>query len=885
MTRRGEGPRPPRLAEKILAAMVGAGPRGRSILGDAREELAARGRVGSRLRVSLWYWSYVIRFAVSYRTGSGAGARSPLGLGASFRVAARGLSRRPGFSVAVVATLCLGIGATTLGFAMVDGVLLRPLPYESPGQLVDVSRVSPDWFGPDPTAKDAGAVYATPPATFFDWKERARSFQRLGAYSSASGALQTDGEPVGVSGATVTSGVFAALGASALRGRYLVPEDETSGALQVLVLSHGLWLRHFGGDPDVVGSTVGMDGVPHTVVGVMPQDFGFPRASTDFWVPMSEDSRASENRNAGYLRAVGRLAPGFGLEEARADMRRVTEEMAAVYPVEAEFRTLVFPLQDVTVAGVRSGLLLLLGAALVVLLIGCANVTNLFLARAAQRRSEFAVHAALGAGVRRLATLVLGESLLLMAVGGVLGMILARGALAPFLAALPVNIPRSGEIAIDGRVALVVLALTVGLGLLVALLPAAQVGRGDINATLRDGGRGSVGGFSLRGRGALVVAEVALAVVLLSASGVFVQSYRLSAGQDWGFGIDDTHAFYVSLPQLWDVQGDERVKFFDDFMGRLEAVPGVTGVAVASQMPLMGSYSSPPAGVETVDGIQETIIHSSVVNPSYFDVLDIPLVAGRLFDGGDVEGGAPVAVVSEALARRYWPGEDAVGQRIRIGREDDGVWHDVIGVVGSVRYRFAGAQTVEYYRAVAQYPPYGGNLVLEASPGADAVESAVASVARELLPNVPLAVASLADRSRQDRDYRWARLASILLTGMGATAVLLAILGIYGVLSYVVAQRTRDIGIRVSLGGTAWQILRTVVGDVVTPALVGVALGLVLAQATGSVVRSALVGEVPPGPWILVGVSALVLATVLAASLVPALRALRVDPLVAFTAD
>jgi predicted permease len=883
MMARARRPRPPRVAERILEWMVGKDSRGRSIVGDAREEMAARWGHRPRLFAKLWYWAYVGRFALSYRGG---GDPSGLRLAAGLRHAFRSLSRRPGLALVVVGTLAVGIGATTLAYAMVDGVLLRPLPYEEPGQLLNLSRVDPDWFPEPPTAGRAAGWFATPPATFFDWEKRSRSFMHLGAYASTSGALEEGDEPVRINGAVVTSGVFAALGVPAELGRHLMPEDDVLGAVPVVVLSHGLWMRGFGADPGTVGRTIRIEGTDYNVIGVMPADFAFPSESTEAWVHVGDELVLSDVRSAGFLNAVGRLSPGVGLGEAREDMRRVSVEMAAVHPEERDFEVLVFPLQEITVAGARQGLLILLGAALVVLLVGCVNVTNLFLSRSAERGREFAVHAALGAGSGRLAGLVLGESLLLATFGGLLGGLLALAALDPFLAALPMTVPRAGEIAIDVRVALVITVLTVGLGILVALLPALHTGRSELNTTLREGGLGAAGGRrSFRSHGTLVVTEVALAVLLLSAAGLFLASYRLSAERDPGFGTDDVYSLYVSIPRLRDTAPHEQSIFFGDMMRRLVSVPGVERVALASQMPLMPSYSMPPAGVETSEGVQETILHSSVVSPEYFEAMDIPVLAGRSFDRGDEDGSTPVAVVSEEMARRYWPGDDPVGQRVRIGTDDDGVWHEVVGMVGNVRYGFARSEAVEYYRAAAQYPRSEFNVVLKAGPGAAGIPGATVAAMRELLPTVPVSVASLRDRVEDDRNYRWARLASILLSGLGGVAVLLAVLGIYGVLSYAVVRRTREIGIRVSLGGTAREILRSVLGAFLVLSLVGTVLGLGLAVVTGPVMRSALVGAVPTGPWILIEVTGVVLATVLVAGLVPAVRALRVDPLVAFKTE
>lgn len=883
-----EGICPPKLAEWLLSRIVGTGPGGRSILGDAREELASRGDRGSRWAAELWYWGYVLRFAVTYRSGGreprGRGLR---GLGWDFRRSVRVLVRQPWMSLAVVGTLAVGLGATTLAYAVMDGVLLRPLPYPAGEELVDISRVDPEWFGGPPSAANAGNVFATPPATFFDWQRMARSsFTAMGAYAVDGRSLTGAGEPLRVLGAVTTSGVFAALGVPPLIGRHLLSEDDAIGAPPVLVLSHGFWLRRFGGDPGIVGRQVYLDGIAHTIIGVMPQGFFFPVESADFWVGFDDDARTSTRRNAGYLHAVARLAPGASVRQARAEMTEITARLAQVEPEERDFEAHVFSFHELLTAGVRPGIVLLLCAAAVVLLVGSTNVTNMLLSRVTERRREFAVHAALGAGRGRLAGLVLWESLTLAVIGGLAGFVLTLVGLRPFLSVLPMVIPRAGGIAVDHRVLMVTLAVSVVTGLLLAALPAVRSGSLRVNAVLRDGGHGATGGrSSARARGLLVVSEVALAVLLLSVSGLFVQSFLLSIRQDRGFDAEDLLTMQLSLPSTRATSIEDVRSFFSDLLERVRAIPGVTEAGLGTQMPLVGGYSSPPASVETVHGIEEAIIHTSVVTPSYFAVMGIPVISGRGLLPTDRAGTVPVVVVSEAMARRFWPGESAIGKRVRLDDTPDAAWREVVGVVGSVRYSFAADQAVEYYRPWAQNPIPYAVVVMKALPGARGAATAIVRAVHDIEPTLPVTVTPMTERAQRDQAFRWARVASLILTVLAGTATLLAILGVYSVLAYGVVQRTREIGIRVSLGGTHVEILRAVLGRGLLMAAIGAVLGLALATGTGTVVRSALVGVSPADQWVLVGVTGVVIVTAAIASLVPALRAVRVDPLVALRGD
>jgi putative ABC transport system permease protein len=895
MTGSDEGRRPPRLAEYVLRLLVGSDAEGRSILGDAREELDVRGRT-SRLGATIWYWAYVFKFAVSYRTGGKVRHPDPeegrrrasavTGLVWDAKSSTRSLLRRPWLSIAVITTLAVGIGTTTLAFALVDGVLLRPLPFPASEELVDVSRVDPAWYGPNPTAAQAGNVFATPAATFFDWERSAATFSSLGAYAWRSGTFSGDAAPERIIGAVATGGVFEALAVPAALGRYLTASDEAPGATPVVVLSHGLWVRRFGSDATIVGRVVRMDGVATTVVGVMPKGFAFPDETTHFWLAFDDERRSDSTRNAGYLHAIGRLAPGSSLAQARAEMTAIQTRLGERHASEAKFISVAFSRHELMVAATRPGLLILLGAAAVVLLVGCANVANLLLARVAERRRELALHAALGASRSRLAGLLLSESTVLAVLGGVGGITLAWVALRPFVAAFPMTLPRSAEIQMDLRVLVVSLLVSVAAGLLLGLLPVARSSRMDLNVVLREGGHGSTGGRrTSRTHALLVVSEVALSVLLLSTSGIFVQSYLNSARQERGFRGENVLALRVSVPDTRAGSEEELRSFYSELQGYMDAIPGVTASALAQQMPYSGCCSSPPASMDTEDGVQEASVHTSSVTPEYFQAMGVPILAGRALLPSDREGSPPVVVVSEAMARRYWPDADPIGKRVRLESTDEPQWHEVVGIAGNVRYQFAGPEFVEYYRAFAQHPYGSQAVILKTRSGAVGVAAAAERAVHALEPTIPVTARSLTELAAADREYRTARIGSLILTLLAAVATGLAVLGVYSVLAFSVLQRTREIGIRVSLGGSRLGILRAVLGGGLVMTGAGVAIGLGLSAGLSTMLRSGLVGVSTVNPWVVLAVVSTMFATSVAASLLPAWRAVRVDPLVAFRED
>jgi len=865
-----------------LKALVGTDPEGLSILGDAREELETRGAksfVGPRM----WYWGYVLLLAATY----GLGARGALkGLRWDLTISLRSLARRPWLTGAVLSTLAVGIGTSTLAYTLVDGILLRPLVYPAPEELVEVSRVDPEWYEGVPTARDAGGVFATPPATYFDWEDMARSYSAFGAYAWAVSTFTGGQDPERVGGIVGTSGIFSALAVPPALGRHLIEADDQPGANPVVVLSHALWSRRFAASEDILGRPVTMDGVVHTVVGVMPADFDFPDADTQYWVGFDDETHAMVSRNGGFLHALGRLAPGATVEQAHSEMVDITARLAEQYPVEGDFITLVFGRQDVAVAPARPGLMMLLASALVVLLVGCANIANLLLARVTERRRELAVHSALGAARGRVASLVLGESVTLALVGGALGVGLAAWTMRTFLDVFLIKIPSNANMSLDGRVVGIALLASLFVGVIIGVLPLLRAGRLDLNGVLRDGGRGATGGRSgARSRGFLVISEVALAVLLLTTSGALLQGYLEDAAADRGFESANVVSARVS-PSGVEVDSPEALRtFYDELVSRIEALPAVATVALATQMPYSGGYSSPPSAVDTRDGIVESSVHSSVITRDYFATLGIPLVRGRLFSETDAAGSLPVSVVSEAMVQRFWPDEDPIGRRVSIQNGGELEWLEVVGVVGDIRYRFGNSEAVEYYRLFQQSPRTTQAVAVKVRPGAPDPSTDIERIVHEMDPTIPLGVRSLGERAADDYGQRTSRATSLMLSILAAVSTGLAVLGVYSVLAYGVVQRRKEIGIRASLGGSALEILTSVLKGGITLCALGVAAGLTLALG-GSRLLSSVTTELPHiNLSVVVAVIGAMTATSVLASLVPAWKAARVDPMVAFKDD
>jgi putative ABC transport system permease protein len=793
------------------------------------------------------------------------------------RHAVRMLMRQPGFTAVAVATMALGIGATTVIFTLVDAVLLRRLPFPEPERLVQVSET----FRPAGLAPDAAALTGSvSPANLRDWRDQSDAFEALAAYQLASVSLREADRPVRTPAAAVSGEFFAVLGAAPLYGRTLGPGDDDARAV---LLGEALWRRSFGADPRVVGSSIAVDGLDHTVVGVMPAAVRLP-AEADLWMPLVIDAARRESRGNHFLRTVGRLRADVGVASAQQQMSTIAARIATAHPDSQAGRGIrLVPLHEQLVQGARPALRVFTGAVGLVLLICCFNVSNLLLARAAARQRETAVRVALGAGTLGLARQFVTEGLLLAGLGGVAGVALAWGGLRFLVGGIASLVPRAHEVQLDARALLLTLAAVVASGIVFGLAPLRRAFRADVNEALKQGARGSA---SATGSGLLVAGQVAITTVLLVGAGLLLRSFAGLLDVDSGLRTGGVTTARLTLPVVRHRDPAAVCAFHARLQERVAAVPGVEAAGVISLLPLQASGYNGAAVPEgrTYPRGQEPLAEYRIVTPGYFEALGIPVLRGRGLTDADLAAGTPIALVNETLARGFWPDQDPVGRRLTIGGDTPLA---VVGVVRDVR-QVALAQDA---RAEVYLPAQAGwvgnlrsaSLVVRARGGvgvAAALRSAVAAVD----PEVPLydvksmddvVATSIADR----------RLNLALVGGFAAVALLLAALGVYGVISYTVAQSTREIGIRMSLGAQRRDVFRLVVGQGALLAGVGMAVGLACALALTRLMSSLLFAVGARDPLTFAAAPLLLLLVALVACAVPALRATRVQPVMALRAD
>jgi predicted permease len=808
---------------------------------------------------------------------------------ADFRRAARAFRRAPGFFLLVVLPLALGIGATTAIFSAVHGVLLRPLPYRAPGQLVTVNHFYPSLKGLEAGVSAPG---------FRDYRDRTRSFARVAVGAFWQPNLTGQGEPERLTGAFGSGDYFAALGVQPALGRAFGPDEDAPGRAQVVVLSDGFWRRRLGADPRAVGRTLVLNGRTYQVVGVMPPGFADPFVpAAEVWRPLALSAeQLAEGRTNEWLSLVARLRPGVEVGAARAELRTLAEQLKRAYPdsYPADWSLTVASLQDKNTGRIRPALLVLLGAVGFVLLIAAANVANLLLARGAGRAREVAVRTALGARRAQLARQMLAESVVLAAAAGALGAGLAAAAVRALAAFAPATLP-AGAIRVDAPVLGFALAVSLGTGLLFGLAPAAQAARGALSGALREGGRGAAGdrGAQLVRRG-LVVAEVALALVLLTGAGLLTRSFARLQGVDPGFEPRGVLTFTVALPQAKYPSDTQRVALFDALLPRVAAVRGVRAAGAVSELPFGPGGST---GSFAVEGYQAPPGQPGpwgdlrVATPGYFEALRIPLRRGRLFTAQDAPGARRVAVVDEELAARYWPGQNPIGRRVSLGAPDGQppAWIEVVGVVGHAKQEGLDADArVQLYLPFAQSPTGQLAVAVRAAGGAagdpERLLPLLRAAVREVDRDLPLADVRTLE-SRVDASVGPRRLSALLLGGFATLALVMASLGLYGVMAYAVAQRTRELGVRLALGAARGNVLGLVLRQGLTLALAGGAVGLAGALALSRLLQSQLYGVRAADPATLAGVVLLLGAVAFVAALVPARRATRVDPAVALRGD
>ena len=797
------------------------------------------------------------------------------------RYAVRGLRRRPGFTAVVVLTLALGIGATTAIFSVVNGVLLRPLPFPEPHRLVYVRG--------HPTDGDVAKVStAQAYLDYLDIRARARSFTTLAAVRGATQTLTVRGlEPSLVTEAVASSNLFPTLGVRPALGRGFVADDERPGSPAVAVLSDALWRSRFGGDPAVLGASIRLDGEPVTVVGVLPPAFGY-RRSTQIWRPLVPTKLDAE-RGIHQYALIGRLVPGVSIEEAAREARGIARALELQHPADNAKRSArLEPMRDVIVQDARPALLVLFGAVALVLLIGCANLASLFLARAASREREVAVRTALGAGRGRLLRQFLTESLLLTLIGGAAGLGVAWAGMRTLLALAPRTIPRADEIALDLPVLAFLLAASLLTGLAFGVLPALQFRRGATSvASLTDGARGATAGVARRRlRHGLVVGEVALATLLVVGAALLLKSFWLTQRVEPGFAPDGLLVAHLELPSTRYDEPAKVTRFFERLRGELEEMPGARSAVVAYEHPLGEGWTSS----FTIEGRarpsvgEEPEARVRPVQPGYFRTVGVPLLRGRDVSERDRAGGAGAVVINEAFARVHFPREDPVGRRLNRGSWFDGMptSFEIVGVAADEPFLGLGrGADPAIYFPHAQFPMNAMWLVVRSSGGdPQALAQAIRERVWRLDAELPL------DETKTMRELLGASVAeprfnAALLSLFAGAALLLAAVGTYGVLSYTVLQRTGEIGVRMALGAPRGRVLRLVVGEGVGVAMLGVALGTAAALAFARVLSSLLQGVDERDPVVFSGVAALLTIVIVAAAYLPARRASRIDPIVA----
>ena len=797
------------------------------------------------------------------------------------RVALRTLMARPAFTAAAVLTLGLGIGSTTTVFSVAFGVLIRPLPFPESPRLVHLWQTDRR----DPRPPDEGV---SSPVNDEDWR-RARSLSAVSLYSGTNVVLNEGAEPELMRAATVATDFFRVFGRALALGREFSAAEDRADGPRAVILSHGLWQERFGGDASVLGRTINISARPWQVVGVAPASFDFP-AGTRLWIPTRNDD-SNCGRDCVFMNGVARLRDGVTLEAAQQELDALARQIEREFPgANANTTFQAMTLQDSLVGPVQRPLYILLGAIILVLLIACANVANLLLVRGSARTAEIAVRATLGASRVRLLTQLLTESALLAALGGGLGLLTANWALDAVLALSPGDLPRLSEVRLDLPALLFTLGLTAVTTLVFGLLPAYQLARVPLAPALRQGGRGNINSRST-GRSLLLVAEVCFSVVLLIGAGLLVRSFLRIQSVDLGFDPNGVGQFVVSLPSARYDSPDRAVQFHHELQTRLRALPGIDEVSLAAAPPLTNNYivssfrrlDRPPP--EPGSGMAVVL---RVADPAFLRVLKMPLLAGRMFQVGDRQGAPGVALISQAAAQKFWRGENPIGKQIRLGINfgyDQPEAVTIIGVTGDIKGLGLTMQPeAEVFVPFAQSGNSSVTVLFRTRGDIESLLTQARAALRRMDPNLAF-IRPGRTTDEVERKLAAPRFYMTLLTGFALLAMVLAVIGIYGVVAYMVAQRTREIGVRIALGAQISSVVRLVLWQGLRPALLGVTSGVVIALAAARVLETLLYETAPRDPMTLVGVPVLVLAAVIAACVLPARKASRTPAYIALQAE
>jgi putative ABC transport system permease protein len=786
------------------------------------------------------------------------------------RYGVRSLLKRPGFTAVAVITLALGIGVNTAIFSVINAVLLRPLAYQEPARLVA--------FRSNQSAPDLADV-----------ETQSRTFSSIGGEVKQPLDYTAGGEPIQFQTGQVTGKFFETLGVKAARGRVITPEDDKTGAPYVTVLSHGLWRQQFGGDPQVVGKTIPLSGNMYTIIGVMPESFTSPRDNTEAWTPLHVSNPVAANfRGVHFLHTYGRLAEGVGLEQARAEMQVVDRNLATQYPADNKTRnTVLVPLHERIVGQSRQSLLVLFAAVSLVLLIACANFANLLLARAAEREREFMIRTALGAGRWRLIRQLLTESVLVSFTGGAIAVMLAIWGTSLLVALQPENLPRLQEIGVDARVLGFTFGVSLLTGIIFGLLPAWAASRSGINEALKEGGRSATaGGARQRLRSVFVVGELAVALILLVGAGLLIKTFWNLRSVEPGFNPDHLLTMRVELPEARYKEKDKQTRFRTQALANIGSLPGVQA-AMVSELPLSGDSLNHDFLIEGRPPIapgDEPSLETRSVLGDYFQVMQMSLRAGRNFGPQDFDAQAPrVGIANDEMVRQYFPNEDPLGKRVRWARDQEVRWMTIIGVVGDVKH--FGLDLPEQPALYSPYPqadPWKRWMTFvartQSAPNsmAQAIKQQIWKVDSELPVSKVKTMSEVSAASFAARRFNM-----LLLAIFAGLALLLAAVGIYGVMSYAVTQRTQEIGIRMALGARATDVLRLILRNGMTLTLLGVVIGLGGAVALTRLLTTLLFGVKPTDAFTFAVVSTLLIVVAMIACYLPARRATKVDPLVA----
>jgi predicted permease len=813
------------------------------------------------------------------------------------RYAARMLRRSPGFTAVAIVTVALGIGANTAIFSIVNAVLLRPLPFPEPDRLVRIAFNEPGLGLRD-------VPFSVPELD--DLRNRAGVFKDVSTIASASENLTGAGHPERLEFMVTHPNYFSMLGATPQIGRLFGPQDFALGFAPVVVISDGLWRRSYGSDPNVIGRTVRLDNDPYTIVGVLPPGFRHPGPTVSGNVEVfqtagfSGDPAPPPARGTRFMpAAIGRLKPGITLEQAQARLTamaiQIRHDYATDYPAQAQWTIEIRPLQEALVGSVRPMLLVLLGAVLLIVFIVSLNIANLLLARASGRQQEMAVRSALGASRGRMIRQMLTESMLLSVIGGVAGVLTTVGTLGLILRLVPSNIPRLNEVRIDWVVLVFALAISVLPGLAFGLAPALQSAKAALSPAIREGARGS--GYSTktgRLRDALIVSELAFAVVLMVGAGLLLRTLLDLLQENPGFNPTQVVAANLSLPEPNDPKADpylsvaQQTSFDRELLRRMRAIPGIELAAITSDLPTTNLRLKDAQAINALS-IEDRPVNSSLdlraerirISPDYFKVMQAPLLRGRFFTEGDEDGKQPVAIVDETTARKYWPTRDPLGRLLRFGPDPTQSRMTVVGIVKDIKNDGLDTDGVPHiYVPIYQSPDRDLSVVLRTSLPAKVLEPQIRHEIQSIDPGMPVFnVSSMNDVL--DRSLASRRFSADVVGGFAGLALLLASIGIYGLLAYMVGQRSREIGLRMALGARRWDVLKLILSKGIVLAGVGIVVGVIVSAATASMMASLLYGVHPHDLLVFLVVPLLLFAVAVLASYIPARRATKVDPIVA----